>query len=78
MNIYVVSRQPHSPARSGELNKIVVIAANDADARDIATREHGTERPDLWLMSHAQVERLGVADNNRYPNRVVCRDVRAS
>lgn len=78
MNIYFVSRSVHSVARPSELNGIVVIAANDEDARNIAANHPGTERPDTWIMSYAQVERLGVADNPHYPNRVVCRDVKAS
>lgn len=77
VNIYLIERV-WGEARPGELDSIVVVAADEGKARDVATKRCGYDAdPYVWLTQQVQAVLLGPCTNNSYDKNVaVCRNYR--
>lgn len=71
MFIYHVHRKGEGSWQEQE--GVVVVASNEDQARDLASRSHGDEGLDLWLTPKATVDYLGVARPGLTAG-MICRD----
>lgn len=67
-NVYVLRRGPMSKPRYDAAFGFVVVADDEAQARQMAAQQCGDEGPDVWLSGKLTVDILGEALPGHMPN----------
>lgn len=75
MNIYHLHRYEDPSSGYDEMNSCVVIARDETEAREVASRSAGDEGSDRWFTTVVTVRYLGTTAANE--SEFVCRDFHA-
>jgi hypothetical protein len=75
MNIYLLTREDYTDY--DEQCAVVVTAANEDEARQLASSGAGDEGVDRWFTNNVSVMQLGTALSNVTETAVWCRDFHA-